>query len=88
VLDLSGQGIPDRKIRFRDPNRELGTSVTKNKPDVPGKYDIPTGQPGSTWVMWIQDDTGAAISPQVTVTTQSYVGAGNCPTRVDFKQQR
>jgi|GEM_PF-747661 len=88
VIDLSGKGMPDKKIRFRDPNKEIGTSVTKNTPDIPGKYDIPSGTPSSQWIVWILGDDGNPISPQVTIMTQNYVGAGNCPNRIDFKQQR
>lgn len=88
VVDLGGKGLPDKKIRFRDPNKEIGTAVTKNTPDIPGKYDIPSGTPPSQWMVWVLGDDGNPISPQVTIMTQNYVGAGNCPNRIDFKQQR
>jgi hypothetical protein len=88
VLDLSGRGIAEKKIRFRDPQGETGQAVTKNVPDVPGKYDIPTGAPGSSWVVWILNDDGSPASPQVSITTQNYLGGSICPNRIDFKQQR
>jgi hypothetical protein len=87
-VDLAGKGLPDKKIRFRDPNKELGTVVTKNVPDVAGKYDIPSGTPSSQWIVWVLGDDGNPVSPQVTIMTQNYVAAGNCPNRIDFKQQR
>lgn len=88
VFDTSGKGLSDKKIRFKDPQGELGQSVTKNVPDIPGKYDIPTGQPGSSWVVWVQNDDGSAASPQVPITTQNFLGGSVCPNRIDFKQQR
>lgn len=88
VFDLSGKGIPNKKIRFKDPQGELGQAATKNLPDIPGKYDIPTGSPGSSWVVWILNDDGSLASPQVPITTQNFLGGAICPTRIDFKQQR
>lgn len=88
VFDLSGRGISDKKIRFKDPQGETGQVITKNVPDIPGKYDIPTGQTGSSWVVWIQNDDGSPASPQVSITTQNFLGGSSCPNRIDFKQQR
>jgi hypothetical protein len=89
VWDLSGKGIPEKKIRYRNPGNEtLGPVSTKNQPDVPGKYDIPTGPPGSSWALWIQADDGSQVSPLVSITTKIYPGGGDCPNRIDFKQQR
>lgn len=88
VFDTSGKGVPDKKIRFKDPQGELGQAVSKNTPDIPGKYDIPTGAPGSSWVVWIQNDDGSPASPQVSITTQNFLGGSTCPNRIDFKQQR
>ncbi len=87
VVDLSGQGIPDRTIRFTGPSGEQGTIPTKNSPDPRGSYNLPTGQPGNTYTLWLVDAGGARVSPQVPVTTQAYSG-GLCPTRLDFMQQR
>ena len=90
VVDLNGKGLPDRKVRYKNvtSNEVLPSVNTKNTPDVPGKYDIPTGAPGGHWVVWLQGDDGLAASPQVPILTQNYVGAGNCLNRIDFKQQR
>ncbi len=88
VFDTSGKGISNKRIRFRDPQGELGQAVTKNVPDIPGKYDIPTGAPGSSWVVWVQNDDGSPASPQVSITTQNFLGGATCPNRIDFKQQR
>ena len=87
VVDKNGNGMPDMRIRFRLVATGEGDSVvSKGPPDPAGAYNIPV-QPGSTWVVWLTD-AGNQISPQVTVTLQGYGGAGNCPTRVDFVQQR
>ena len=87
VVDKNGTGMPDMRIRFKLlATGESDNVVSKGPPDPAGVYNIPV-QPGSTWVVWLTD-AGNQISPQVTVTLQSYGGAGNCPTRVDFVQQR
>jgi hypothetical protein len=90
VIDLSGKGLADRKVRYKNvtSNEVLPPVNTKNTPDIPGKYDIPTGSPGGQWIVWMQGDDGSPASPQVTILTQNYVGAGNCPNRIDFRQQR
>jgi hypothetical protein len=86
VVDANGQGMPNVRIRFKSPSGGNGSVVSKAPPDPPGIYNIPTGQPGSTWVLWL--DAGGQASPQFPITTQIYSGTGNCPTRVDFAQQR
>lgn len=88
VVDLSGQGLPDRTIRFTGPSGEVGSIPTKNSPDPRGSYNLPTGQPGNTYTLWLVDAGGSRVSPQVPVTTQAYSGGGLCPTRLDFVQQR
>lgn len=88
VVDLNGKGIPDRKIRYKTPSGETDATTTKDLPDPPGKYDISSVPPGSTWTLWLLDPNGAQASPQVTITAQIYTGVGNCPTRVDFVQKR
>lgn len=87
VYDLTGKGIPERKVRFKDPQGELGSTTTKNTPDIVGKYDIPSNVPSSQWIVWLLGDDGNPISPQVTIMTQNYTGSGNCPNRIDFKQR-
>lgn len=88
VVDANGKGVPDLRIRFRDPTGDGGTTTTKSQSayDVAGAFNIPTGQPGSAWLVWIEI-SGNAASPQVTVNTQRYSGAGNCPNRLDFVQR-
>lgn len=90
VVDLSGKGLPDRRIKYKNVTSDeiLPPVNTKNTPDIPGKYDIPTGAPGGQWIVWLQGDDGNPISPQVAITTQNYVGAGHCPNRIDFRQTR
>lgn len=88
VVDLSGQGIPDRTIRFIGPSGEPGSIPTKGSPDPRGSYNLPTGQPGTTYTLWLVDGSGARVSPQVPITTQSYPGGGMCPNRLDFVQTR
>ncbi len=86
VVDKNGNGMPGMRIRFKLVSTgETDTVVSKGPPDPAGVYNIP-GQPGSSWVIWLTD-AGNQISPQVPVTLQSYGGAGNCPTRIDFVQQ-
>ena len=87
VVDQNGNGMPGMRIRFKLVATGEGDSVvSKGPPDPAGAYNIP-GQPGSTWIVWLTD-AGNQISPQVTVSLQSFGGSGNCPTRVDFVQQR
>ena len=89
VTDSNGTGIPNVRIRFKlATTGEADTVTTKAAPDPAGIYNIPTGQPGSSWVLWMLDAGGNITSPQVTLVTQSYTGAGNCPTRLDFVQQK
>jgi len=89
VVDSSGKGIPDIRIRFKDPTGDGGTTSTKSPSpyDPAGAYNIPTGQPGSAWFVWVEVN-GTMASPQVSVSTQRYTGTGNCPTRLDFVQQK
>lgn len=88
VVDANGKGIPDLRIRFTDPTGDGGTTTTKSQSayDVAGGYNIPTGQPGSSWLVWLEVNNNPA-SPKVTVLTQRFSGAGNCPNRLDFVQR-
>jgi hypothetical protein len=86
VTDARGKGLPNIRIRFRAPNGELGETVTKDKPDIPGKYDVLA--PSGTFTLWLLGPSGAQASPQVPVLVQPYAGSGNCLTRVDFVQQQ
>lgn len=87
IVDANGAGIPNARFRYKTPEGVLDQGVTKDRPDPPGAYNIPA--PGGVWVVWVIDAQGAAISPQYTVSLpQQYQGAGNCPTRVDFFQQK
>ncbi|MBI3536927.1 MAG: hypothetical protein HY070_05145 [Chloroflexi bacterium] len=89
IIDANGKGIPDIRIRFKDPNGEANFQTSKGPPEpIPGIYNIPTGQPGSTWEFWVVDSNGLDISPHVMMTTQAFSGAGNCPTRIDFVQRK
>ncbi len=89
VIDSTGAGIPNARIRFKlTTTGESDAVTTKGLPDPPGIYNIPTGQPGSSGVLWMLDSSGNTISPQITLVTQTYTGAGNCPTRIDFVQQK
>jgi hypothetical protein len=88
VTDLNGRGLRDRKIRFRNPAGEIDTVTTKAPPDPEGAYNIPAVATGSTWEIWLLDSGGGEASPRVKLTAQAYQGVGNCPTRVDFVQQR
>ncbi len=87
VADASGKGLRDRRIRFINPTNETDAVTTKAPPDPEGAYNIPTGQLGSTWIVWLLDPSGGEASPRVTITTQAYSGVGNCPTRIDFVQR-
>lgn len=86
VVDSSGKGIPNVTIRFRDPTGIGANTTTKGAPDPAGMYNIPTGQPGSEWSVWVEVN-GNTASPQVKLTTQRYTGAGLCPNRLDFIQK-
>jgi hypothetical protein len=87
VVDSNGNGMPGMRIRFKLVATGVGDSVvSKGLPDPAGAYNIPA-QPGSTWVVWLTD-AGSQISPEAQVTLDSYAGSGNCPSRVDFVQQK
>ncbi len=87
VVDKNGNGLPNIRIRHKLLSTgDVSDVFTKAPPDPAGAYNIPTGQPGSTWLVWIVD-SGNQASPQVNIMTQPYPGAGNCPTRIDFVQQ-
>ena len=87
VVDSSGRGIPNVRIRYKlVATGESDSVVTKASPDPPGIYNIPTGQPGSAWILWVVD-SNSQVSPQVPITTRAYPGGGDCPTRIDFVQQ-
>ena len=88
VTDLSGRGLRDRKIRFKNPYGEMDTVTTKAPPDPEGVYNIPSVASGSAWEIWLLDTSGAEVSPRVKFIPQPYTGVGNCPTRLDFVQQR
>jgi hypothetical protein len=85
---MSGQGLANLKFRFKGPSGDIDTRVTKGAPDIVGKYDISTGATGGSWVVWILADDGSLASPQVSITTQAFVGGPICPNRIDFRQQR
>lgn len=86
VLDANGKGMPGIKVRHRAPNGDVGETMTKDRPDVPGKYDVLS--PSGTFTIWLVGSGGAQISPQIPIQVQAYSGSGNCPMRVDFVQQR
>lgn len=88
VTDASGRGLRDRKIRFKSPEGATDSVTTKAPPDPEGAYNIPAIATGSTWEVWLLDLGGGEASPRVKITAQAYQGVGNCPTRVDFVQQR
>ncbi len=88
VTDANGRGLRDRKIRFKNPLGETDAVTTKAPPDPEGVYNIPAVATGSTWELWLLDPTGAEVSPRVKLIAQAYLGVGNCPTRLDFFQQR
>lgn len=89
VFDTAGRGLVDVRIRYRVPNGNVGTAVSKAPPDPPGKFDIITPAPGGTWIIWVLDAVDKPASPQVAVVApQDYQGSGMCPTRVDFRAQR
>lgn len=90
VLDVSGKGVPNIRVRFRIPSGEVSSTQTKDARDEVGKYDIPAlGANPAVWIVWLTDAGGGRLSPDFPVIVpQSYSGSGNCPTRVDFKAQR
>jgi hypothetical protein len=89
VVDASGKGLPDIRVRFTGPVGTSDTVMTKGPPDPPGIYNIPAPSAGGNWTLWVIDAGGARISPQFTIAAQlPYAGSGNCPTRVDFKAQK
>lgn len=88
VVDVSGRGLRERKIRFKNPLGETDTVTTKGAPDPEGVYNIPSVASDSTWEIWLLDPGGGEASPRVKVTAKAYPGIGDCPTRVDFVQQR
>jgi hypothetical protein len=75
-------------VRYQNPLGEIGTVTTKGAPDPDGVYNIPAVATGSKWTIWLLDTAGREVSPHVTFVTQAYTGIGNCPTRLDFVQQR
>lgn len=89
ILDLSGKGITDMRVRFKGPLGNTDVVVSKAPPDPPGIYNILSPPPGGSWVLWLVDASGKALSPQITlIAPRPYSGSGNCPNRVDFIQQR
>lgn len=85
VTDVNGKGIPNIRVRYRAPNGDVGETNTKDRPDVPGKYDVLA--PSGVFVIWISN-AGAQASPQVNVLVQPHsVGSNICLMRVDFYQQ-
>lgn len=86
ITDGAGKGIPNVRVRFKAPNGDTGETVSKDKPDVPGKYDVLS--PSGTFVIWLLGAGEAQLSPQVSVLVQPYAGSGNCLMRVDFAQQK
>lgn len=86
VTDVNGKGVPNVRIRHRAPNGDIGETNTKDRPDVPGKYDVLA--PSGTFAVWVVSG-GAQASPQVNVLVQPHSpGSGVCLMRVDFYQQR
>ncbi len=51
VLDANGKGMPGIKVRHRAPNGDVGETTTKDRPDVPGKYDVLS--PSGTFTIWL-----------------------------------
>ena len=87
VVDRTGNGMPNVRIRYKLVSEgDVTDAFTKAPPDPAGIYNIPTGQPGSVWLVWIVD-AGNQVSPQVPLTTRAYPGSGDCPTRIDFVQK-
>jgi len=88
VVGLDGRGLRDRTIRFINPLGQTGSTMTKGPPDPEGKYDIRSVATSTLWTIWLLDPAGAEVSPRVKLLSQPYTGVGNCPTRLDFVQQR
>ena len=88
VTDASGRGLREWKIRYQNPFGETNTVTTKALPDPEGVYNIPSVATGTTWYIWLLDAAGKEVSPRVKFIPQPYTGVGNCPTRLDFVQQR
>ena len=88
VVGLDQRGLRERTIRFINPLGQTSSTTTKGPPDPEGKYDIPSVATGSTWTIWLLDTSGAEVSPRYKLIAQPYTGVGNCPTRLDFAQQR
>jgi hypothetical protein len=89
VVDSGGKGLANVRIRYRSPTGDSDVTVTKAPPDPAGVFNIPTGQPGSTWTVWLEVNN-SQVSPQVPVTTQrptTTIGLTVCPTRIDFVQK-
>ncbi len=87
VVDTSGRGLASTQISYKGPSGEAGRMETKGPPDVPGTFNIPTGQPGNTYTLWVTDAGGNRHSPEIAVKTEAYAGSGNCPTRIDFQRK-
>ncbi len=88
VVDKNGNGLPNIRVRYKLVSTgDVSDAFTKAPPDPAGAHNIPTGQAGSVWLVWIID-SGNQVSPQFTLTTQKYSGTGDCPTRVDFVQSK
>jgi hypothetical protein len=85
---MGGRGLRDRRIRFKTPEGIIDSVTTKAPPDPEGVYNIPSIATNSSWMIWLLDPSGAEVSPRVTLLAQPYTGVGNCPTRIDFVQQR
>jgi hypothetical protein len=88
VTDSSGRGLRDRKIRYKGPTGEQGDVTSKAPPDPEGVYNIPSVATNTSWVVWLLDLSGSDASPRVTLVSQVFAGTGNCPTRLDFVQQK
>ncbi len=87
VVDKNGNGLPNITIRYKlISSGDVTDALTKSPPDPAGVYNIPTGQPGSAWLVWVADASNQ-ISPQASITTRAYPGSGDCPTRLDFVQK-
>ncbi len=89
ILDASGRGISDARIRFKGPLGGLETVASKGTPDPPGIFNILAPAPGGTWLIWMVDSANNRISPEISVNApQGFAGGGSCPTRVDFVQRK
>ncbi len=89
IVDLARNGLPDMRVRWKGPLGSTDIVISKSRPDPPGIYNVLSPPPGGSWVLWLVDASGKALSPQITlVAPKPYSGSGNCPNRVDFVQQR